>query len=80
MYQQLDVNKIERLLAYQQLFQSTITNIQLNSIRESTNKGWCLGNDLFKNKIELLSERGGPRQRLKVGRKKNSKIRKLNRV
>ena len=57
LYQQLGSNEVGRLSAYQQLFQSTITSIELDTIRESTNKGWCLGNDLFKEKIERLSKR-----------------------
>ena len=57
LYQQLGVNETERVSAYQQLFQSTIADIELETIRESTNKGWCLGNDLFKEKVEHLSER-----------------------
>ncbi|PCI68509.1 MAG: transposase [Piscirickettsiaceae bacterium] len=57
LYQQLGIDETERISTYQQLFQSAITDIEQDTIRESTNKGWCLGNDLFRDKIECLSKR-----------------------
>ncbi len=75
LYQQLDVNETERLLAYQQLFLSTIADTELTTIRESTNKGWCLGNDLFRDKIERLSERRAT-PKAKGRPRKNSEISK----
>ncbi|MEE9344886.1 MAG: transposase [Methylococcales bacterium] len=56
-YRQLDANSTERQLAYRQLFRVAIETGDLEAIRESTNKGWVLGNDGFREKIERLSGR-----------------------
>jgi len=47
----------ERQSAYRQLFRTVVNKNDLEVIRESTNKGWELGNDRFKDKIEKLSGR-----------------------
>jgi putative transposase len=57
LYRQLDAKSTERQLAYRQLFRVAIETDDLEAIRESTNKGWVLGNDGFREKIERLSGR-----------------------
>ncbi len=46
-----------RQVAYRELFQAHIDAETLNDIRQATQKGWALGNDRFKDKIERLSDR-----------------------
>lgn len=57
LYRQLGTNAAMRQSAYRQLFRAAIGSADLEAIRESTNKGWVLGNDRFREKIELLSDR-----------------------
>ena len=57
LYQRLGRTDLERQSAYRQLFRSAVKRSDLDAIRESTNKGWVLGNDLFRAKIEKLSGR-----------------------
>ena len=57
LYQRLGSNDAQRQSAYRQLFRSAIGKTDLELIRESTNKGWVLGNDRFREKIEQLSGR-----------------------
>ncbi|MCK9246634.1 MAG: transposase [Anaerolineaceae bacterium] len=56
-----------RLLAYRELFQEQLSEQEINSIRDSTNRGMALGNDRFRSEIAALT---GIRQRpLKPGPK-----------
>ena len=57
LYRQLDSNAVERQSAYRQLFRAAISRTDLEALREATNKGWVLGNDRFREKIEQLSDR-----------------------
>jgi putative transposase len=71
LYRQLDANLAERQRAYRQLFRTAIEAADLEAIRESTNKGWVLGNGRFREKIERLSgRRTMPKPR---GRPRNEK-------
>jgi len=47
----------ERQSAYRQLFRAVVNKNDLEVIRESTNKGWVLSNDRFRDKMEKLSGR-----------------------
>ena len=52
------------------VFRKDITEVELDEIREATNKAWALGNDRFKEKIEALARRRTtprPRGRPKKG-------------
>ncbi len=57
LYRQLGANESARQSTYRQLFRAAIGRADLEAIRESTNKGWVLGNDRFREKIERLSGR-----------------------
>ncbi len=56
-YKRLGKTDSERQVAYKQLFQNRISVATLDSIRESTNKAWVLGNDQFKKRIQKKIER-----------------------
>jgi putative transposase len=56
-YRRLARSSEERLSAYRQLFRAQISKEDLDAIRESTHKGWALGNDRFRAKVERLSGR-----------------------
>ena len=57
LYRQLGRTEIESQATYRQLFRAAIGRADLEAIRESTNKGWVLGNERFREKIEALSNR-----------------------
>ena len=57
LYRRLARSPQERLSAYRQLFRVQIAKDDLDAIRDSTHKGWALGNDRFRAKIERLSGR-----------------------
>jgi putative transposase len=42
---------------YRELFRKQISEIELDAMREATNKAWALGNDRFKEKTEALAGR-----------------------
>lgn len=56
-YLRLGRNAAERQGAYRQLFRGAIADHDLKEIRESTHKGWALGSDRFREKIEALGNR-----------------------
>jgi len=56
-YERMGVSYNERQHAYRQLFKSHLPESELNNIRDCTNKGWVLGNDTFKEKVEKLTDR-----------------------
>lgn len=56
-YQALGRSKTKRQLSYRALFDSQVSNTEIDDIREATNKAWVLGNDRFKEQIEKLSGR-----------------------
>jgi putative transposase len=56
-YRRLARSSEERLSAYRQLFRAQISKEDLDALRESTHKGWALGNDRFRARVERLSGR-----------------------
>jgi putative transposase len=56
-YKQLARTDGERQAAYRALFRAHIESGDLSAIREATNKGWVLGANRFREKIEKLSQR-----------------------
>lgn len=57
LYRQLGRDEPARQSAYRQLFRSRLPQVELNNIRECTNKAWVLGSERFKNRVEKLTER-----------------------
>jgi putative transposase len=57
LYQALGTCASKRQAGYQRTFQDHIDNNTLAAIRESTQKGWALGDDRFKDEIEQLLHR-----------------------
>ena len=57
LYRGLARSAQERLSAYRQLFRAQISKEDLETIRDSTHKGWAMGNDRFRAKVERLSGR-----------------------
>lgn len=57
LYRRLGRTAAERLSAYRQLFRGQVSKEDLDAIRNSTHKGWALGNDRFRAKVERLSGR-----------------------
>lgn len=57
LYTQLGAGTEERRAAYRALFKRHISAKTLDNIRMATNKGWALGNDRFRQRIESLSKR-----------------------
>ncbi|MCN4144265.1 MAG: transposase [Thiohalomonas sp.] len=51
-YQALGKTDKERHIVYQALFDHKIPNLTLNEIRNTTNKAWVLGDNVFKKQIE----------------------------
>jgi putative transposase len=56
-YLALDNDEKARQKVYRDLFRVHIDEKTLKDIRQSTQKGWALGNDKFKDEIEQLIER-----------------------
>jgi putative transposase len=56
-YQKLGRQDAGRGEAYRALFKSELDAADLNAIRESSHKGWALGNERFRKLIEELSNR-----------------------
>ena len=80
-YKGLGRNDAERQLSYRALFDSHMSNADIEGIREATNKAWVLGNDRFKEKIEKLSARQTtPKARGGDRRSKDYKDNTFNRV
>lgn len=64
LYRQMGITETDRQAAYRQLFRAAIGKSDLDALREATNKGWVLGNDRFREKIERLSgRRSAPKPR-----------------
>lgn len=57
LYRRLGHTPEERHLHCRQLFCAQLSNEQIDSLREATNKGWVLGSDRFKTKIAEMSAR-----------------------
>lgn len=56
-YLRLGRNAADRQRAYRQLFQSVISSNNLAEIRACTHRGWALGGERFRERIEALSQR-----------------------
>jgi len=56
-YKNLGITEGDRLSSYRQLFRQQLSSKMLTDIRDSTNKGWVLGSDSFKDKVEKLTDR-----------------------
>ena len=56
-YLALGKTSLERRTAYRQLFEGAVDQ-DLELIRSSTNRGWPLGSENFKDRIEAISGRG----------------------
>jgi putative transposase len=70
LYERIGRNADERQAGYRKLFRKQVSEIELDAIREATNKAWALGNDGFREKIEALAGRRTtprPRGRPKKG-------------
>jgi putative transposase len=63
LYNDLGTNKIQRLRAYQALFEKKIEQDLINDIRACTNKELVLGSTQFKEEIQLLTN-----DKLKTGK------------
>lgn len=61
-YRRLDRNTDARRSSYRHLFRAQLAKNDVDAIREATNKAWVLGNDRFREKIELLSGRRASQQ------------------
>jgi putative transposase len=57
LYRRLGRSDEERQSAYRQLFRSQIPMVDIDAIREATNKAWVLGDSRFRAKVEAHSER-----------------------
>ncbi len=57
LYRRLGRSTLERRSAYRELFRFAVCDADLEAIRENTNKAWALGNDRFREKVELLTGR-----------------------
>ncbi|WP_028672228.1 transposase [Saccharospirillum impatiens] len=57
LYSRLGKTDVERQSAYRALFRGKMPERDLVAIRESTNKGWVLGDDRFKAQIEAKTGR-----------------------
>ena len=64
------MDKNAKQAAYRQLFRQTMSDVDLNAIRDATNKGWALGNDRFREEIESL----GARRAVSKGRGRPRKV------
>jgi len=56
-YRRLGKSEVERRAAYRRLFRTNIPETDIEAIRESTNKGWALGDRRFREKVEVLGGR-----------------------
>jgi putative transposase len=64
LYRRLGTNDKERCHRYRALFDHSIGNETLQTIREATNKAWVLGNDRFRTRIEdLVNRQTAPKTR-----------------
>ena len=72
LYKALGKDSRNRQNSYQDLFKIIIGETNLNNIRSSTNKGWALGCDSFREKVEILaSRRSMPKKRGRPKKKNN---------
>ena len=61
-YQHLGKSNEARQSTYRELFKQQLSENSITEIREATNKAWVLGNDRFKQRIQVqLGKRVGPK-------------------
>lgn len=73
-YVRLGRSAAERQSAYRQLFRAALPAHDLKEIRESTHKGWALGNERFKAKIEGLGQRRATSKGVGRPRQENNRV------
>jgi putative transposase len=56
-YRRLGQSEEHRRSIYRQLFDTELHDVEVDTIRQATNRNWALGNDRFKERIEALSGR-----------------------
>ena len=56
-YSQLGPDPVSRRSAYRALFAELLTDTELGTIREATNKGWALGGERFRDAVERSLDR-----------------------
>ncbi len=64
LYARLGKLEEARLAAYRDLFGAEVSTIDIDAIREATNKNWALGSEAFKARVAHLSGRRPDRLRL----------------
>jgi len=81
MYWALGNDEANRQYQYRELFKGQIDTINLDKIREATNKAWILGSEHFKERIATQLNRRGDKL-AKGGDRKSDEYqkRKINRV
>jgi putative transposase len=57
LYDRLGRSDLERQSAYRQLFRAQLSGVEVEAIREATNKNWALGNERFKRQIAKMAGR-----------------------
>ncbi len=57
LYRRLGRTNKERHTGYRHLFRSHLSEHDVTTIQEATNKGWTLGNSRFREKVKSLSKR-----------------------
>jgi REP-associated tyrosine transposase len=57
LYRRLGRSVEDRQSSYRQLFREQLSKIDIEAIREATNKAWALGNERFRARIEALAGR-----------------------
>jgi len=64
LYRSLGDTDAKRAHAYRALFNVALTSVDIELVRETTNKNWALGNDRFRREIEgLVGRRTAPARR-----------------
>ncbi len=56
-YRKLGRSIEARQTAYRGLFRARLSKIDIEAIREATNKGWALGDDQFKDRLQAMTDR-----------------------
>ena len=57
LYRRLGCSAEQRQSAYRALFQHAVADDLLGTIRDATNKGWALGDEHFRTKVEAMTVR-----------------------
>ena len=73
-YRRLGRTAADRQAAYRQLFRAAISGADLSEIRDCTHKGWVLGGDRFRERIEALGGFFGRQKGVGRPRKDNNRV------